>query len=458
MESRIFRAYDIRGIFGEDLTPEIMLKIGRALAALMDEEGMGNTVLVAHDVRGSGQLLSGAFLAGVLAGGVDVTWTGRSPIGLAAFSGLMLKRDVMAYITASHLPPEWNGIKFYSGKGIGFSAEYNMRIGEMVADDESLMKRSVPWDAVGVSDEISMNEEYTRYLASKFDIEGVRTVMDCGGGSMSIIAPHVCRKLGISAYLLFSNRDPKFTHRASEPTKESLKVLMGHTKKLDVDFGVAFDGDGDRGVIVDDKGRLLTPEQTGIIIAKEMLQEKGSGKVVANVECSRAIEDQLEPLGAKVSRIPVGHTYLTLEAEKQKAMLGIESSGHMVMPEYFLFDDAILIPLKIAEICSKSKKKLSEMVDEIPIYPKERIDMTCLDECKFSVMDSLKETFSASYDKINTFGGLRIDLDEGWALVRASNTSPTIRLTVEARREEDLGTIAEPFTKAIREKIKEEEK
>jgi phosphomannomutase len=98
------------------------------------------------------------------------------------------------------------------------------------------------------------------------------------------------------------------------------------------------------------------------------------------------------------------------------------------------------------------------MVDEIPIYPKERIDITCSDECKFTVMDALKETFCACYDNVNTFGGLRVDLDEGWALVRASNTSPTIRLTVEARCEEDLGTIAEPFTKAIREKIKEEEK
>ncbi len=456
MTSHIFWAYDIRGVFGEDLTPEIMLKIGRSLATLMDEEGLGNTVLVAHDVRGSSQLLSGAFLAGVLAGGLDVTWTGSSSIGLAAFSGLVLKRDVIAYVTASHLPPEWNGIKFYSGKGIGFPADYNMKIGETVADDTSLMKRSAPCDAVGVFDTISMREEYTRYFESKFDINGVKVVMDCGGGSMSTIAPYISRKLKIKTYSIFSNVDPDFSQRASEPTKKSLKVLMEHTKKLDADFGVAFDGDGDRGVIVDDKGRLLTPEQTGIIIAKEMLKDKGSGVVVANVECSRAIEDILEPLGAKVLRIPVGHTFLTLEADRQNAMIGIESSGHMVMPEYFLFDDAILIPLKIAEILSKSRNKLSEMVDEVPIYPKERIDIDCSDEYKFKVIDSLKVSLAERYDDVNTFGGIRVDLDEGWALIRASNTSPTIRLTVEARREEDIEAIAEPFTKEIKDKIKEE--
>ncbi|RLG33717.1 hypothetical protein DRN98_03560 [Methanosarcinales archaeon] len=457
MKSHIFRAYDIRGLLGEELTPEVMLKIGRSLAALMDDEGLGNTVLLSYDVRGSSQLLSNALLAGLLAGGVDVTCTGRSSIGLAAFSGLMLKRDVMAYITASHLPPEWNGIKFYSGKGVGFPAEYNMRIGELVADDTNLMKRSATWDKVGVADTISMKEEYIRYFESRFDtMEDVKAVVDCGGGSMSLIAPHVFAKLGIKTYSLFSNVDPTFSHRQSEPTEESLKTLMRHTKNLDVDFGVAFDGDGDRGVIVDDRGRLLTPEQTGIIIAKDMLQQKGSGVVIANVECSRAIEDILVPLGAKVSRIPVGHTYLTLEAERQNAMLGIESSGHMVMPEYFLFDDAILIPFKIAEILSRSESKLSEMVDEIPVYPKERIDFMCDDNVKFTVIDALSESFAAKYDDVSTFGGIRVDLEEGWVLVRASNTSPMIRLTVETRRKEDMRVIAEPFANEIREKIKEE--
>jgi len=456
MKSHIFRAYDIRGIFGEDLTPEVMLKIGRSLAALMDDEGLGNTALVGHDVRGSSQLLSNALLAGLLAGGIDVTCTGRSSIGLAAFSGLVLKRDVMAYITASHLPAEWNGIKFYSGKGIGFPAEYNTGIGEVIAEDQSLMTRSVSWDEVGVVDNISMRGEYIRYFESRFDTKGTKVVVDCGGGSMSLIAPHVFTKLGMRTYSLFSTVDPTFSHRQSEPTEASLKTLMRHTKNIDVDFGVAFDGDGDRGVIVDDKGRLLTPEQTGIIIAKDMLQDKGSGVVIANVECSRAIEDLLVPLGAKVSRIPVGHTFLTLEADRQNAMLGIESSGHMVMPEYFLFDDAILIPFKVAEILSKSEKKLSEMVDEIPIYPKERIDITCADNIKFAVMDALAVSFTEKYDDVSTFGGIRVDLEEGWALVRASNTSPMIRLTVEARRKEEIGVIAEPFADEIREKIKEE--
>ena len=454
--SHIFRAYDIRGVFGEDLTPEVMVKIGRSLAALMEDEGLGNTVLVGHDVRGSSQLLSGAFLAGVLAGGVDVTWTGSSSIGLAAFTGWMLKRDVIAYITASHLPPEWNGIKFYTGNGIGFPEDYNKRIGDMLFDDEKLMKRSAAWDAVGVIDVISMKEEYTRYFESRFDVEGVKVIMDCGNGSMSLIAPHLFRKLKIPAYTLFSNIDPKFPHRESEPTKKSLKALMEHTKKLDVDFGVAFDGDGDRGVIVDDKGRLLTPEQTGIIIAKDMLEERGEGIVIANVECSRAIEDVLEPLGAKVVRIPVGHTFLTLEAERQGAMIGIESSGHMVIPEYFLFDDAILIPLKIAQILSKSDRKLSEMVDEIPVYPKERIDIPCADDRKFTVIDSLKASLSERYGDVNTLDGIRVDMDKGWALVRASNTSPKIRLTVEARCDRDLGEIAEPFAKEIRKEIKKE--
>ena len=166
-----------------------------------------------------------------------------------------------------------------------------------------------------------------------------------------------------------------------------------------------------------------------------------------------AFERVLGPLGAKISRIPVGHTFLTLEAKKQGAILGVESSGHVVVPEYYFFDDAIFIPLKITEILSKSGKRLSELADEVPIYPKKRLNFDCPDQKKFQVIKDLQERLPREYQDVNTLDGVRINLEKGWVLIRASNTTPKIRITAEASTEQDLQELLGKFSEELEKEI-----
>jgi phosphomannomutase len=251
---------------------------------------------------------------------------------------------------------------------------------------------------------------------------------------------------------LFCDVDPKFPNRESEPTPESLTKLSETVVSQQADFGIAFDGDGDRGVIVDNTGRVLSADPVGILLGEDILKNK-KGIVLANVESSMAVERVLEPLGATVNRIRVGHTFLTLEAKKQDAILGIERSGHMIMPEYFLFDDAMVIPLRIAEILSKIDEPLSQMVDRLPNYPKDTKNYDFPDNKKFIVIDNLKNKFTDEYDKVNTMDGVRIDLEHGWGLIRASNTSPVIRLTVEADSENELNRLMTLFNNELKDQF-----
>jgi phosphomannomutase/phosphoglucomutase len=164
-----------------------------------------------------------------------------------------------------------------------------------------------------------------------------------------------------------------------------------------------------------------------------------------NVECSKSVKEQLEPLGFTIKQIPVGHTFLTLEAKQAHAPLGIESSGHLILPEYFLFDDALVVPLKIVEILENVKKPLHDLVMEIPSYPTKKEEIECADDIKFDVVQQLKQKLSKEYKQVNTMDGVRVDFKDGWVLIRPSNTSPIIRLTTEADNDTILKDLTTKF-------------
>jgi len=165
------------------------------------------------------------------------------------------------------------------------------------------------------------------------------------------------------------------------------------------------------------------------------------------------IEDVLVPVGAQVKRIKVGHTFLTLEAKETGAVFGVERSGHLIVPEHVLFDDAIVAPLELLRILAKSRRKLSELADEVPQYPSEAKAFDCRDDIKFGVVDSLKDDLKLAHDRVNEQDGVRVDMDDGWVLIRCSNTSPMIRMTVEARNEQVLEEMISRFGSLLQEKI-----
>jgi len=442
----IFRAYDIRGIYQKDLLPETAFTIGHAIG-LFTKKKFGDKkekyqVLVGRDVRKSSDVLTTALISGILSAGVDVTDVGTKAFGDTLFAGWKLEKDVLIYVTASHLTPEWNGVKLYYSDGQGFPEEDIKEIGRYVLENK---KEFVSWAQLGNVSTLDHTTEYINYLKSHFTIsEKIKIGLDCGGGSTCLTAPRLFKEMGIETTEIFCDVDPFFSGRGSEPNERSLAYLKEAVVKDGLAFGVGFDGDGDRGVIVDDKGRVLSADIVGIIFGKDILKEK-KGVVLANVESSMAIEDVLTPLGADVKRIKVGHTFLTMEAKRHNAVLGIERSGHMIIPSLYLFDDALPIPLKLAEILSKEERKLSELVDEVPVYPKKTTNFDVEDRKKFKIISHLKKKMAQKHEKVNTLDGVRVDLEKGWGLIRASNTSPVIRVTVEARDEKALESLSHYF-------------
>ena len=450
ISKQIFRAYDIRGLYNKDISPEVFYKIGLAVGTYVKNTMNGKQITLGNDIRQSSLPLAHAFIAGVTAIGVDVNYTGTTAFGQTLFTGNDLRADLIAFVTASHLPPEWNGIKFYYGDGVGLPEEQLMTIRDLVFQDDFVF---ATWEGIGQVHSIDAHNKYKKFFSTHFPLEKkLKIVLDCGGGSMTLSAPDIFQSIGVKLLPVFCDPDPTFSKRPSDPKPKNLTTLVQTVQKQNADFGVAFDGDGDRAVIVDNTGQILSADQTGILIGKHGLK-KNKGTVIVNVECSKSIKEQLEPLGFSIKQIPVGHTFLTLEAKQEHALLGIESSGHLIIPEYFLFDDALVVPLKIAEILEKEKQTLHELIQQIPTYPTRKEEIECADEIKFSVIERLKESLSQQYPHANTMDGIRIDFENGWVLIRASNTSPIIRLTTEADNPDILNELTSMFLKKTKEMV-----
>jgi len=445
----VFRAYDIRGIYGKDINEELFKKIGFILGKKKKK------FLVGNDIRKSGKSLAKALIEGLETSGGKVFYGGTAPFGQILFSGLKLNVNKTLFITASHLSPEWNGLKSYFGDGEPLLKEAI----ETLRDDViKIQEKEIEFIKPKIK-KINLKKEYLDYLLAKFSViknNNLKIVVDCGNGSMSLVAPQFLKKFGFKTTEIFCQPNLDIPCRdsdKSEPTFEATKTLRKRVIKEGADFGVAFDGDGDRAAIIDDKGRYLNGNQVGIILGKEILTDLEEKKVIKTVACSIAIEEELKPLGAKMIEVPVGHTYVISGCKKQKAPLGIEESGHIVMRDYFLFDDALLVPLKIAEIIFKEGKKLSHLVGKIKIYPFEEVTFECSDETKFGIVENLAKEFKINYKEVNTADGVKVSFDDAWILIRAANTSPKIRLYVEAKNKSQLVKLKEKFSKILKERI-----
>jgi len=446
----IFRAYDIRGIYQQDISPELFYQIGQAAGTYVIRDLKGTHLTVGNDIRQSSPSLVHAFIAGVSSTGVQVQYTGTSTFGQTLYQGWQSHHSLISFVTASHLPAEWNGIKFYYGDGVGLPTDALEIIRKYTVEGDV---ETVDWRTVGVVNNIDVTEEYKNFFKSKFTYtKPIKVAVDCGGASMTLAAPDVCSALGLDVVPVFCDPDPLFSKRPSEPKAKNLGVLVNTVQEQECDFGVAFDGDGDRAVIVDNSGKVLSADETGIILGKFGLPPS-ERTIIVNVEVSKAVKEQLEPLGFHVKQIRVGHTFLTLEGKKEHAILGIESSGHVILPEYFLFDDALIVPLKIAEVIDKSDQSLSELVNTLPIYPTVREEIDCPDEIKFSVIEQLTKELTSEFDQTNEMDGIRVSLDDGWVLIRQSNTSPIIRLTAEANTQESLQQITHEFQQRLQKVI-----
>ncbi|MFB6265916.1 MAG: hypothetical protein ABEI07_02420 [Candidatus Nanohaloarchaea archaeon] len=440
----LFRAYDVRGETGE-ITPEVMERMGKAFGTRIKGE---ERAVVGRDVRDSSPELLEALKRGISSAGVDVTDAGLVPYGAVLYYSW--KRNVpSAYVTASHLPKDYNGVKFTDSNGVGYAEHENMGL-------KDVFNSGGFEEGDGQVGEEDILDEYREHVLGAVDtgsMEDISVLLDPGNGASSVSAPDIFWSSGARIEVVNGDPDGGFPNRESDVTGETLEETMRKVEEGGHDVGFAYDGDADRVAVIDDRGRLLSAEETAYILAQEIL-ERCEGPVVANVETSRVVEDAAEENGSKLLKCRVGHSYLVEKVQEEDACLGVETSRHLTVPHVLPVDDGIAVSLYLASVISRSDRSLSEMVDSVPSYPRVRVSFQA-PGVKFEAVERLEEEFEEEYGDVDTMDGVRVNLEEGWVLVRASNTSPLVRLTVEAENEKVFQGLKDEFSRRVEEKIGE---
>jgi phosphomannomutase/phosphoglucomutase len=439
----IFRAYDIRGVFGEDLTEEITTKIGVAFAAFLE----GRTVIVGRDVRLSGEKLRDALVSGLVTR-CNVYDIGVIPTPLLYFALNHLKKDAGVMVTASHNPPQWNGIKAFRGQKGSIYGQDMEKI-KQIAKNVNL--KNLGKKTGKIINYEGIIKEYQNFVQNRIYLDRkLKVVADTTNGACGLVVPMLFKNLGCDITTLNQKPDGSFPAHPPVPKEETLGELKKEVVRNKADFGVGYDGDGDRAVFIDEKGNLIPGDLTLLIFAKDVLQKHRGGKVVYELSCSMAVEEYVKKLGGVPLVERVGHTFIMDRMIEENAVLGGEKSSHFYFSEIYGMDDATFASLRMAEILSKSSEKLSEIVASLPKYPTVyEKNFNCPDNLKFKVIEKIRSRFKQQGLKTLDIDGVKLLEKDGWVILRASNTEPLIRISAEARTEEKLNKLYEFATKEL---------
>ncbi|HUB92482.1 MAG TPA: phosphomannomutase/phosphoglucomutase [Candidatus Saccharimonadales bacterium] len=439
----IFKAYDIRGIYPKELDESTAEALGCSFGEYM---GRGKTIGVCMDVRLSSGSLRKSFLKGVSSSDIKIVDLGVAPTPVIYFAVSHYGLDGGAIVTASHNPPEWNGFKFY-GKG---GEAIGMQNGLSVIRDTSRRNSRCESRELLVEDRSARAiDDYEKFLLGKISVQGkVRIGIDPGNGSYSAIAKRVFEKAGAEVLAINDSPDGSFAARKPEPNEETLGRLRELVVDKRLDFGIGFDPDGDRGVFVDGKGRVLRGDLALAVFVRNLL---GKGeKVVFEVSSTDLIREEAMRKGGIPIMIRVGRTFFLRAMADEKAAMAGEMSGHTYFSEVYGGDDALFAGLKMAELVSRRGKPLSELVDELPHYESFSAELKVDEKLKYGIIDKIREKLSKT-EKLVTIDGVKVIMDDGWFILRASNTTPIVRLVAEAKSRDALDRIVEMAKREFKE-------
>ena len=448
MKSHIFREYDIRGIFPEELNEDTTHQLGLAIGTYYHNKG-AERISVGHDCRLSSPDLSKWLIESLMESGIDVVDVGMVPTPLLYFSLHQLDMDGGVQITGSHNPPEFNGFKICLGE-MSVHGKEIQKIREI--SEAGNYKRGK-----GKLEKADVREPYIRYLQGNINPGPVkrRVVVDAGNGIGGPIACEIYNNLGVDVIPLFCEPDGRFPNHHPDPTiPENLKTMVSKVHETSADLGIAFDGDADRIGVVDQEGNIIWGDQLMIIFSRELLARHPGGKIIGEVKCSQVLYDDIKNHGGKAIMWKAGHSLIKTKMKEEGALLAGEMSGHIFFSErYFGYDDAIYAGARLLEILSHTEKGVKDLLSDIPKMvntPEIRID--CPDETKFQVVAELVEEFKKDY-KVIDVDGARVLFDGGWGLVRASNTQPVLVLRFEANDKKRLKEIRKIFMDKLEKKL-----
>ena len=437
MNRDIFRAYDIRGIADTDLTDAIVQKIGQAFASLVvDDRGPSPRIAVGRDARRSSDRIFRAIEAGCHRAGAHVLDLGVVPTPMTYFSMTQYEVDAALQITGSHNPGEYNGFKMMIGKRT-LHGDDIQDIRQRIEDDE--LHRDD-----GGADTDDAPELRQRYIAwvkdnLKMGDRKLHIALDSGNGVAGLIAPQLLRDAaGCRVEELHSEPDGTFPNHHPDPTvEENLQDLIALVRDKGLDFGVAYDGDGDRLGVVDEEGTIIWGDQLMIIFARQVLADHPGATIIGEVKCSQTLFDDIEAHGGQPIMARVGHSLIKAKIRETGAHLAGEMSGHIFFNDrFFGFDDALYATCRLAEIVSRTHQPFSALLADVPdTFATPEIRQPCDESLKFHIPGEVADAFADDYP-VNTIDGARIQFKHGWGLIRASNTQPVIVMRVEAHSPE----------------------
>ena len=440
MNSAIFREYDVRGLHEADLTTPVVTDLGRAFGTMVRRQGL-RTVALGRDFRPSSPRLAAALEAGLLETGCDVLRTGVLPTPGLYWSIAHLKTDAGVQVTGSHNPSEYNGFKMNLGLA-SIHGEQIQVLRVMIENrDFDLAEREAER---GEARDVPTESAYMDMLASKVaPRRKLKVVLDAGNGCAGPVAPDVFRRVGAEVVELFTEPDGSYPNHQPDPTVEAnMQDLIRKVKETGADLGIGYDGDADRVGAVDERGRIVWGDQILALLSREVLAKYPGAPIVFDVKCSQGLEEDIVAHGGKPIMARTGHSVMKARMKEEKAPLAGELSGHIFyQDEYYGFDDAIYVSLRLLRVVADSGRTLGTLLDTVPQYvatPEIRLDTT--DAEKFAIVDRVKEHFAKDHEVI-TIDGARIKFGDGWGLVRASNTQPVLVVRFEAKTKERLKAI-----------------
>ncbi len=432
----IFKAYDIRGIVNKTLTADIATKIGRALGSEAQDRGQ-NKIVIARDGRLSGPELSQALISGLQQSGREVIDIGRVPTPVLYFASHYLGNGSGVMLTGSHNPPEYNGMKMML-KG-------DTLHGDAILTLKDRIEKNNFAEGEGSVQTIDVVPSYIERVTSDVRLErSLKIIVDCGNGVAGEIAPQLYRALGCEVIEMFCDVDGNFPNHHPDPSKpENLMPLARAVTEQGADIGLAFDGDGDRLGVVDSSGKIIWPDRYLMLMAADVLTRQPGAQIIYDVKCSSHLEKVITDNGGLPLMWKTGHSFIKAKMKETGAQLAGEMSGHIFFKERWLgFDDALYAGARLLEILSSENGDSHKVFSQLPeSVSTPELNVKTAEGENFTFMEKLKSSAHFPGAKMIDIDGLRLEFEDGWALVRASNTTPSLVLRFEANDASALSRI-----------------
>ena len=447
INNQIFREYDIRGIYGTDLDIDVAYTIGRAFGSYIQEVNNNKTVLVGMDARESSPVLSNGLIKGLLESGADVINLGLVTTPMYYYAKKKNKITSGLMVTASHNPREYNGFKI-SFRLIGNAC------GKEITDFRDYVNKGKFIDGHGTIQTMNIKSDYLEAIKKGIDLgpRKIKVVYDCGNGTGSIIVKDILDMFNIEYDLLYCDSIPSFPNHHPDPSVPANMVDLGkRVKELGYDLGIGIDGDADRVGLVDCDGNVIGADLIMLIVLRYLEPHLKKREAIYDVKCSKTLIDEIEKLGLKGNMSRTGASWMNIYVNEGDYGFGGEFAGHLFFRDKWMgFDDGIYAGLRLCEILSHMDIKSNQLLDNTSKYfSTEELKVHADDDIKFDIVEKVKMYCETKNYKMATVDGVRVTFDDGWALVRCSNTGPNLTIRFEAETEERLKEIQKEFTDLI---------